>query len=52
MIRRLLRAVGSVIGADEQTRVHECRHCGCAVDAETDACPDCGREEIAQYDLS
>lgn len=29
--------------------IYECRHCGTAVDAETEVCPDCGAEEIARY---
>ncbi|CCQ35836.1 small CPxCG-related zinc finger protein [Natronomonas moolapensis 8.8.11] len=35
----------------QTTRLAECRHCGESVDAETEACPECGSNEIARYEF-
>lgn len=31
--------------------LRECRHCGQAVDDDTDSCPTCGAIEIAVYEI-
>jgi len=35
----------------QTTRLAECRHCGESVDAEAEACPECGSYEIARYEF-
>lgn len=32
-------------------RIYECRNCGTTVDADTDTCPDCESDDIAEYRL-
>lgn len=36
---------------DPDETVYECRNCGITVDNETDTCPNCGTDEIAQYEV-
>jgi predicted RNA-binding Zn-ribbon protein involved in translation (DUF1610 family) len=31
--------------------VRECRLCGATLDAEADACPECGSNRIARYEI-
>lgn len=31
--------------------LYECRHCGKTLEKESEKCPDCGCEDIAQYKL-
>lgn len=38
-------------GEDGTRILHECRHCGVAVDADAESCPVCGTTEIARYVL-
>jgi anaerobic ribonucleoside-triphosphate reductase len=33
------------------TELRECRHCGCSIEGDTEACPECGSQEIATYEL-
>jgi len=37
--------------ADRSERIHECRHCGAAVDADCEWCPTCGHGGIATYEV-
>lgn len=34
---------------DEPTLIYECRHCGHTVDEETEDCPECETDGIAEY---
>jgi len=45
---KLLR---SILGGQSLRRLYECRECGTTVQADTEACPACGSEGIAEYEL-
>lgn len=36
---------------DDETTLYECRNCGTSLDDPDDACPECGSERIAEYQL-
>lgn len=31
--------------------IYECRHCGTNLDDSSEPCPECGADEIAEFDL-
>ena len=45
----LLRYVKEFIGEDGP--VYECRRCGTTLESDTDTCPQCGKSDIAAYDV-
>jgi predicted RNA-binding Zn-ribbon protein involved in translation (DUF1610 family) len=52
-LQRLLPdSVSDLRPRSDSVPLYECRSCGTKLEAEQDACPACGSEEIARYDLS
>jgi rubrerythrin len=45
----LLRRVKELIG--DGGAVYECRRCGTTLESDADTCPQCGKSDIAAYDI-
>jgi uncharacterized OB-fold protein len=45
----LLKRVRDLIGEDGT--VHECRRCGATLEPGVDTCPQCGKSDIATYEV-
>lgn len=50
VLREVLTYVGGELTGDAAV-IYECRRCGTAVGSENDACPYCGRCDIARYEI-
>lgn len=46
---KLPALVRRFLAGSEPTHVYECSACGTSVDADSDACPTCGAENISVY---
>ena len=45
----LFQRVRRLLDVRDDRVLHECRHCGTTLDAETEACDACGSENVARY---